>query len=179
VRGGRSSVARPEELRPEPVDGRDDQGPIEEVVELLAGRLGDQQAAVAGGPVEEPTLVLVLRPMLGADRVVRAEAAEAERRWEVAADPATGLDQAAEGPFRVRRARVEQDAEVGRLGVDPLADRDPPAVAGGRRDAPEARRRTGAGDDADEPDGLEGPDPDRRGPGRGRAGAGPLALKQA
>ena len=32
-----------------------------EVVVLLAGRLGDQQAAVAGGPVEEPVLVRIRR----------------------------------------------------------------------------------------------------------------------
>ena len=51
---------------------------------LLARGLRDQQAAVAGGPVQEPAFVLVLGGVLGTDRVVRAEAPEVDRGLQVA-----------------------------------------------------------------------------------------------
>ena len=58
-RVGRSarSSAPPRRTRPPVLDGRDDQGAVEEVVVLLARGLGDQQAAVAGGTVQEAALV--------------------------------------------------------------------------------------------------------------------------
>ena len=52
---------------------------------LLAGCLRNQEAAVAGGPVQEPAFVRILGSVLGTDRVVRAEAPEVDRGLQVAA----------------------------------------------------------------------------------------------
>jgi hypothetical protein len=50
-----------DELRARVLDGREHQGAVQEVVVLLARRVGDQHAAVAGGPVQGLALVLTLR----------------------------------------------------------------------------------------------------------------------
>src|SRR5919201_5143262 len=68
-----------EEVGAQVLDGRDHQGPVQEVVVLLARGFGDQQAAVAGRTVQEATLVRVLRVVLGANWVVRAQAAQFQR----------------------------------------------------------------------------------------------------
>ena len=63
-----------EELAIEALHRGHHEGPVEIVVVLLAGRLGDEQAAVAGRPVER--LVVVLDgAVIGADGVARAEGA--------------------------------------------------------------------------------------------------------
>ena len=46
-----------EELRSELVNGRHDQGSIEEVVVLFAARLGNEQATVTCGAVEKASFV--------------------------------------------------------------------------------------------------------------------------
>ena len=83
---------------------------IEEVVVLLTGRFGDQQAAVAGRAVEEPAFVLVLGGMLGTDRVVGAESTQVDCRLQMPSDLTPGLDEAAQRALGVGRAGVEQDA---------------------------------------------------------------------
>ena len=59
---------------------------------LLAARLGDKQAAVARGSVEEPALVRVLGRMLCADGIVGAEAAQVDRRMRELAPHAGSAD---------------------------------------------------------------------------------------
>jgi hypothetical protein len=78
---------------------------------------------VAGRAVQEALLVRVRRDVLGADRVVRAQAAEFERELQVVLDAAADRDQAAERALGAGRAGVQQDPVPGRTGVDALADR--------------------------------------------------------
>src|ERR1039458_3723889 len=61
--------------------------------------------------------------MLGANRVVRAEAPEFDCIAEMLVDLAPNLNQAAQRPLRIRRAGVKQDSITGLSGVDPLANR--------------------------------------------------------
>lgn len=61
--------------------------------------------------------------MLGAHRVVRAEASKLDCIAEMLIDLATNFDQAAQRPLRVRRAGVKQDSITGISGIDPLTNR--------------------------------------------------------
>ena len=95
------------------------------VVAQLAGGLGDEQAAVAGGAMEEALFVLLARPVLGADRVVGAELGRAQRG--VLGGPRCGglLDKAAERPLCVRARPCRGGCRSGLsvVRVDALADR--------------------------------------------------------
>ena len=106
-------------------EDRHDERAVEVVVAHLAGGLGDQRAAVAGGAVEPAALHALARRVLGADRVVRAERRHPQRVGEVVLDVPRLLHQAAERPLGVGAAGVEQDPEALGVGVrvDPLADR--------------------------------------------------------
>jgi hypothetical protein len=91
---------------------------------LLAGRLRNEQAAVAGSAVQEAVLVHALRRMLGAHRVIGTKRAEFERAANVFMDTPANLNQPTEGVLGVRGSRVEQDAVThAGQGVDALADR--------------------------------------------------------
>src|SRR5450759_2723993 len=61
--------------------------------------------------------------MLGANRVVRAEASQFDRVAEMLIDLAPDFYQTAQRPLRIRRACVEQNAVAGVPGVDPLTNR--------------------------------------------------------
>jgi hypothetical protein len=54
----------------------DHEASIQEVIAPFARRLRDQEAPVAGGPVQEAFLLRIVRAMLRADRIVGAEARE-------------------------------------------------------------------------------------------------------
>ena len=114
----------PEKLDSKVIDGPDDESAVEEIVLLLAGCLGDQQTAVAGGAMEEPPLVGVLRLMLGTDRIVGTQLAEYQGISDMPMDAAAHLDEPAQRPLSVGSACVEQDAVAdARQRVDPLPDR--------------------------------------------------------
>src|ERR1017187_5423079 len=61
--------------------------------------------------------------MLGAHRVVGAEASQFDRVAEMLIDLAPNFDQAAQRPLRIRRAGVKQDSITGISGVDTLTNR--------------------------------------------------------
>src|SRR5262249_57043710 len=92
--GGGCSAVHPavEEVGFQVLDRRHHQGAVEEIVVLFAGRLGDQQTAVAGRPVQKPAFVLALRIVLGADRVVGAQPAQFQGHPQMAIDLPPCLD---------------------------------------------------------------------------------------
>ena len=63
---------------------RHDERTVEEVVALLAARLGDQQAAVAGGAVQRAALAGRVRGVLGADRSASKETNAPSPRFSIA-----------------------------------------------------------------------------------------------
>src|ERR1700674_101672 len=98
---------------------------IEVIVAHLAGRLGDQRAAVTGRSVEPAPLETLARRVLGADRVVRAERRGSQSARKMVRDGTRLLNEPAESAFRVGGAGVEENpvAAASDVGVDAFADR--------------------------------------------------------
>ena len=100
----------------------DHQRPVEEVVALLAARLGDEQAAVTRGSVEEPLLVGIRGVVLSTDRIVGAETAQLQSPSEMALDVPPHFHQAAESPLGSGRSGMDQYPVAVLPSIDPLAD---------------------------------------------------------
>ena len=80
---------------------RHDECAVEVVVAHLARGLSDERASVACGAVQPPTLHSLSWRMLGADRVVRAQAARTQRDREMRPDVPSLRHQATERAFSV------------------------------------------------------------------------------
>jgi hypothetical protein len=66
----------PEECRSGGFNGLYHKAPVEKVVPLLATCLGNEHAAVAGGAVKWAVRISIIRIVMRADRVVRAQTGE-------------------------------------------------------------------------------------------------------
>src|SRR5262249_39241350 len=97
---------------------------VEKVIALLATCFRDQHARVARGALQKSMLVYVLRIVLRAYRVVRAEATHFQGGLHQGMDVPPSLDQAAECTFRIRTARKQQHSIAETVDrIDSLANR--------------------------------------------------------
>src|SRR5262249_17737048 len=90
-----SFVPQLEKLGAQVINRRHDQGSVQEVILLLTGSLGDEQAAVACGAKKKSALMSIVGFVLGTDRVIGTQAAALQGFLQVMGNLAAGFDQSA------------------------------------------------------------------------------------
>lgn len=119
----RSWAGQVEQLDSKVFKSRHDKSAVEEIVVLLAGGLGNEQATVASSTLEKAPLVRVLRLVLGTNRIIRAKLAHLQGLVHVLVDASAHFDETTEGSFGVRTARVKQHTVANaRQAVDAFSD---------------------------------------------------------
>src|SRR5690606_29177394 len=106
--------------------GGHDERAVEVLIEALAGALGDEETAVAGGAFEV-SIVEARGHVMGAHRIVGAQLPALPRALKMSPDATPLLDQSPEGPLGAGGPGHEQQSRHGRAGagrraVDALAD---------------------------------------------------------
>ena len=107
--------------------GLNEEAAIQACVACFAGGLRDEQAGVTSGSVQRPIVVIAIRPVFGADRIVRAEPQLSHRNRQKDRNALGHTAETAQRPLTASGRRVDQDAKAVGLSraarVDPLFQR--------------------------------------------------------
>jgi len=104
-------------------NGPADEGPVEELVALLAGGFSDQLTAMTSSAMGWADVEFVVGVMLRAEGVVAAQLTSIECPFQIGNDPLASINEPPERAFRSRRAGEQENpvTDLG-VGVDPFSD---------------------------------------------------------